>query len=150
MGKICWRVRRYIYRPQTKFAKVMFLLMSVCPQGVGVVSQHVGVWPGGSPGPHLGEGVPRPTPEGVSRPTPRGSPGPHLGGSEGPHPGGSPCPHPGGYPSMHWGRHPLTDSYCCGQYASYWNAFLWLVAFGYHWQLLLESVIIWMSSLREL
>ena len=29
-----------------------------------------GVWPGGSPGPHLG----------VSRPTPGGSPGPHLGG----------------------------------------------------------------------
>ena len=72
MGKICWRVRRYIYHPQTKFAKVMFLHVSVCPQGVGVVSQHAGVWPGGSPGPHRGEGVPRPTPEGVSRPTSRG------------------------------------------------------------------------------
>ena len=46
--------------------------------------------------------VSRSTPgEGVSRPTPRGV-----------------------YPSMHWGRLPPADSYCCGQYASYWNAFL--------------------------
>ena len=30
-----------IYRPQTKFAKVMFLQVSVCPRGSGgVVSQH--------------------------------------------------------------------------------------------------------------
>ena len=68
----------------------MFLHMSACPQGVGVVSQHAGVWPGGlqahtwgrgSPGPHLGQGVARPTPgaggpqahtQGVSRPTPEG------------------------------------------------------------------------------
>ena len=27
--------RNYYYRPQTKFAKVMFLQVSVCPQGVG-------------------------------------------------------------------------------------------------------------------
>ena len=32
---------------------------------------------------------------------------------------------PGGwYPSMHWGRPPWRDGYCCGRYASYWNAFL--------------------------
>ena len=33
----------------------------------------------------------------------------------------------GWYPSMHWGRHtpsPGRDGYCCGWYASYWNAFL--------------------------
>ena len=29
----------FIYRPQTKFAKVMFLDVSVCPRGGGV-SQH--------------------------------------------------------------------------------------------------------------
>ena len=47
--------------------------------------------------------------QGVSRPTPgEGFPGTHLGR----------------YPSMHWGRHPPADSYCCGWYASYWNAFL--------------------------
>ena len=29
------------------------------------------------------------------------------------------------YPSMHWGRPPpRRDGYCCGRYASYWNAFL--------------------------
>ena len=58
----------HFYRPQTKFAMVMFLHVSVCPQGVGVVSQHVSQ-------------VSRPTPReevegsglwGVSRPTPRG------------------------------------------------------------------------------
>ena len=43
-----------------------------------------GVWPGRSPGPHLGGS----------------SPSPHLGGSPG--------PHPGGYPSMHWGRPPTS------------------------------------------
>ena len=32
------------------------------------------------------------------------------------------------YPSMHWGRHPPppADGYCCGRYASYWNAFLFI------------------------
>ena len=31
----------------------------------------------------------------------------------------------GVYSSMHWGRHPPpADGYCCGRYASYWNAFL--------------------------
>ena len=59
---------------------------------------------GGSPGPHLG---------GVSRPTPGG--------------GGLQAHTRGVYPSMHWGRTPppTVDLYCCGRYASYWNAFLW-------------------------
>ena len=84
-------------------------------------------------------GVSRPTPEDVSRSRPGGSPGPHPGVSPGPHLGGSPGPHLGGspahtwgwspgphprgvvYPSMHEGRHlPLW-------YASYWNAFLFLL-----------------------
>ena len=84
----------HFYRPQTKFAKVMFLHVSVCPQGVGVSRP----WPrpkvevegsdlGGCLGPHPGggwgvwPGGSRPTPRGrlgglaggcVSRPTPRG------------------------------------------------------------------------------
>ena len=65
---------RIFYRPQTKFAKVMFLQVSVCPRGRGA--------PEG--GCLLQEGVSGP--------------------------GGCVHPHP--------------DGYCCGRYASYWNAFL--------------------------
>ena len=76
-------------RPQTKFAKVIFFHVSVCPRGEGGYLQaHTqqggwGVWLGGlqahtrgevegsgwvgSPGPHLGRFF-RPTPGGVSRP----------------------------------------------------------------------------------
>ena len=54
------------------------------------------------------------------------SPGPHLGvGSPGPHPGGV-CV------SQHALRQtplPLAGGYCCEQYASYWNAFLFNVCF---------------------
>ena len=86
------------YRPQTKFAKVMFLHVSVCPQG------------------------------GFSRPTPRGGRlrGLGGGGSQGLHLGG--CPGPGqGDVSQHALRQTpphQVDGYCCGRYASYWNAFL--------------------------
>ena len=48
----------------------------------------------------------------------RGSPGPHLGGSPGPHPGR--C-----IPACTEADPP--NGYCCGQYASYWNAFLYRV-----------------------
>ena len=64
----------------------------------------------------------------VSRPTPRGEvEGSGLKG------GGSPGPHPGGLQAHTWGwvsQHALrqtplqADGYCCGQYASCWNAFL--------------------------
>ena len=63
--------------------------------------------------PTLGEGSPG-LHQGVSRPTPRGYPGPHPGGSTGPHLGGS----------QHALRQTPPNGYCCGQYASYWNAFL--------------------------
>ena len=103
--------RHRYYRPQTKFAKVMFSHLSASHSVHG----------GGSPGPHpggmlrgLAGGVSRPTPRGdvegsgwgVSRPTPRGEVGGSgQGGSPGPHPwgvprptlgGGSPGPHPWG------------------------------------------------------
>ena len=58
--------------------------------------------------------------EGVSRPRPRGS----LGGCPDPHLGG--CPGPGlGCVSQQTLRQtpPSADGYCCGRYASYWNAF---------------------------
>ena len=66
------------YRPQTKFAKFMFLHVSVCPRGGGIPACLAG----------LQGGVSRSTPRGVSRPRPG------VGGSPGPHPGG-------GVPSMH-------------------------------------------------
>ena len=56
---------------QTKFAKVMFLHVSVCPQGAGIPACIAGFCPGG---------VPRPIPGGKLR-------GLAWGGSPGPHPG---------------------------------------------------------------
>ena len=50
------------YRPQTKFAKAMFLHVSVCPRGMGVS---------------------RPTARGSLRGLAGGSPGPHRGGAGG-------------------------------------------------------------------
>ena len=158
------------YRPQTKFAKVMFLHESVILFTEGMVSQHAlhvsrptpkgeaegsgwgagglqahtqwGSWgrssspqPGGSWGVWLG-GVSRTTPTGevdgsgwgVSSPTPRGVQAHTQGGLQAHTQGGSPGPHPGSgvFSRMHWGRYPppRADSYCCGWYASYWNAFL--------------------------
>ena len=67
--------------------------------------------PGGSPGPHL-RGKLRGLAGGVSRPTPGGgSPGPHTGGCIPACTEADPPP-------------PPPDGYCCGQYVSYWNAFL--------------------------
>ena len=66
---------------------------------------------GGSPGPHLG---------GLSRSTLRWSPGPDLGG-------GVCQAHTQGGVSQHALRQTTpADGYCCGRYASYWNAFLFL------------------------
>ena len=102
------------YRPQTKFAKVMFLHLSVCPGGYP--SMHCRWYPsmpcsrsGGGytsmpcrfPGPHPWGKLRRIWPGWVSRPTPKGE-------VERIWPGwGSPGPYPGVvYPSMHWGRPP--------------------------------------------
>ena len=101
----------YIYRPQTKFAKVMFLHLSVSHS-----VHRGGLLPGGpwSQGGCLVQG--------------------------GPGPGGVPGPK-GGYlvPVGVWSRGSAPggclvrgvclvetpqDGYCCGRYASYWNAFL--------------------------
>ena len=128
------------YRPQTTFAKVMFLHVPVCPQGWGVgdgvvmvsqhalqvISQHALQVSRGSPGPH---------PEGRLRGLAGGSPGPHLGVmSPGPHPRGVSRPTPRGGLQAHTGGggcipawtevDPPADGCCWGWYASYWNAFL--------------------------
>ena len=103
--------------------------------GEGVVSEHAlqvsrptpkgkfrGIWLGGSPGPH-----PRGKLRGIwSRPTAKGeiegdlvqahSQGGSLGGSGWGVPAPRGCLGGGAY---------FRDSYCCGQYASYWNAFLY-------------------------
>ena len=113
----------HFYRPQTKFAKVMFLQVSVCPRG-------------GVPAPEgcstLGRGeclVPGECllPEGV--PAPRGClvPGGLVWGGWVPAPGGS------GLRGVPDGDSPMSptpippDDHCCGRYASYWNAFLFLL-----------------------
>ena len=116
----------------------MFLHVSVILSTGGVVSQHA-------------LQVSRPTPRGevegsgwgslqahtrgqISGPTPGGSPGPqwgvslvhtrgglqaHMGGALQAHTQGGVCI------SQHALRQtPPADGYCCGRYASYWNAFL--------------------------
>ena len=85
------------YRPQTKFAKVMFLHVSVILSTEGGYSS----MPCRSPGPHPG-GVSRPTTKGVSKPTPMGV-----------------CVSQNALRQT-----PPADGYCCGRYAFYWNAFL--------------------------
>ena len=78
----------YIYHPQMKFAKVMFLHMSVCPQmGSGIPVCLAGLGRGGVcpsipcrfPGPHL-EGSMRGLAGGVLQAQTRWFPGPNLGG----------------------------------------------------------------------
>ena len=76
-----------------KFAKVMFLHVSVCPQGGGIPACIAGGIPAclagiqgvSRPKPReklrgLARGISRPTPRGVSRPTPRGVSRPTLEG----------------------------------------------------------------------
>ena len=140
--------RQYHYRPQTKFAKVMFLHLSVSHfvhRGVSTPTpwgEVEGSGQGGSPHPHpRGEiegsghgGSPGPHPGGRLTGLARGSPGPHpkgggwevlLGGGLQSHTWGGPGPDPGGVSQHALRQTPsAADCYCCGQYASYWNAFL--------------------------
>ena len=71
-----------------------------------------GTWSGGLPG---SGGVPAPGGCLV-----QGVPGPGGGAA----PGGVCSPGVGAWSGEVPGGEPLPDSYCCGQYASYWNAFL--------------------------
>ena len=119
--------------PQTKFAKVMFLHLSVSHsvhRGGGIPACLAGLQAhtqGGVEGSGRG-GVLQAHTQGGSWGVWPGvwSPGPHLGvGSPGPHRGGV-CV------SQHALRQtplPLAGGYCYEQYASYWNAFLFNVCF---------------------
>ena len=85
----------HCYRPQRSWGKVMFLHVSVI------------LFTGG-----------------FSRPTPRGRLRDLTGGYQGPHPGG-PGPGRGCVPACTETDPPFPrDSYWCGWFASYWNAFL--------------------------
>ena len=103
----CATKPRYFYRPQTKFAKVMFLHMSVILSMGGCL----GPYPGGGWGSGWG-GLQAHT-RGVSRPRPKGSPDPGLGGCVSQH-------------ALRQTPPPPADGYCGGRYASYWNAFLFI------------------------
>ena len=105
---------------RNEVAKVMFLQVSVCPQGRcllplgGVWSREVSA-PGGHllPGGAWSTGVPAlgdVCSEGMSDPRREGVSGPR------------------GVVSQHALRQtPAGDSYCCRWYASYWNAFLFVI-----------------------
>ena len=71
------------YRPQTKFAKVMFLHVSVSHSVHRGVSAPGGAWPWGVPGPGRVHGLEAPGPGGVPGPwgcLVHGVPGPRGGG----------------------------------------------------------------------
>ena len=78
------------------------------PTPKGEVKCQWGVWPGGSPGPHPG---------GKLRGLAWGSIGPHLQA------------HTQGGRGVSRPDTPPADGYCCGQYTSDWNAFLFSITF---------------------
>ena len=67
---------------------------------------------------------------GVSRPTPGMSPGQQMGGGV-----GIPACTEASTPPL-----PQADGYCCGRYASYWNAFLFFFFFSLSWHF--ESLVV--------
>ena len=83
-------LEHHFYRPQTKFAKLIFFTRVCLSTGWRGICSPGGAWSGGG---LLPWGVPAPAGEGFA---------------------------PG------WGVwRPPHDGYCCGQYTSYWNAFLY-------------------------
>ena len=83
---------------RNEVAKVMFLHLSVCPQGVCLSA----CWDTTPPG--AGTPPPEQAPKGAGTPTRAG-------------------PTPQEQPPREQAP-PPADGYCCGRYASYWNAFL--------------------------
>ena len=119
----------YFYCPQIKFAKVMFIHVCLSTGGwhpsmpcrwyPSMPAGLQGVYPSmlcRYPDPHPGGSL-RGLAGGVFRPTPRGEV--QGSGQE-----GSPGPHRGGGSQHALRQTPTPDGYCCGWYASYWNAFL--------------------------
>ena len=110
-----------MFTVRNEVAKVMFLQVSVCPQGGGVC---LSAW-WDTPPPrsrHPPEETPHPleqTPPGADTPGSRHPP--EQTPPRNKHPRGSRHP-PGADPSG--ADPPPRDGHCCGRYASYWNAFL--------------------------
>ena len=103
---------------RNEVAKVMFLQESVCPWG-GLPQCMLGYHPH-PPGPEIPPPKSRHTPP----PTGAGTPSP------------SRPPAPGA------GTPPPADGYCCGRYASYWNAFLFWKA--------MRAFVMWSHRCRAL
>ena len=124
------RVVKAFHRPQRSWG-ILFIEwecgIPACSLQTDTQGGSWGVWPGGSPGSHLG-GSWGSDLRCLQAHTLGGTPGPHPGGWKGsrPTPRGIPGTHPGGIPACTEADIPLSpaDSYCCGQYTSYWNAFL--------------------------
>ena len=103
-------------------AKVMFLHMSVILfMGGGVVSKHTLA----VASQHALQQVSR---GGVSRSTPRGELRGLAWGVSSPTPGGVSRPTPWGRGIPACTEAETSHGYCCGRYASYWNAFLFAIA----------------------
>ena len=110
---------RYFYRPQTKFAKVMFLHVCVCPHGEGGVPGQVPPGPCTHPPGQVHHPSDQVNPPGQVHPP---GPGTHTAGPG--TPSGRYTPRAGT---------PSGSSACweiratSGRYASYWNAFLLII-----------------------
>ena len=113
------------YRPQTKFSKVMFLHVSVCPQGGGVCLWSWWVW----------QTPPGQTPLGKS---PLGRPPGQTPLSPGRHPPGQMPTGRHSYYAVHAGMWSTS-----GRYASHWNAFLFYICQHHSVQIMKETVNIW-------
>ena len=114
----------------TRVAKVMFLHLSVCPQGGGSVSVHARI-PSLGPDPLRDHSLWEQMPPRTRPPRTRHPPLEQAPPEQTPTGTGTPGSR---RPSL--SRHPPwtsppppVDGYCCGWYASYWNAFLCLNLF---------------------
>ena len=102
---VCYNVSWVFITVRNEVAKVMFLQACVCPRGVSA-SVHAGI-----PPPRRAD-----TPLGADTP-PEQTP---LQEQTPPIPTGEDTPQGADTPSS------PRDGHCCGRYASYWNAFLYL------------------------
>ena len=102
----------------------MFLHVCVCPQGGGGLPRQVPPRTRYTP---LGPGTPprtRYTPQDQVPPRPGTHPRTRYTPRNQLHPPGSGTPPPDQVPPRDQVSPPPRDGYCCGRYASYWNAFL--------------------------
>ena len=138
-------VQKYdYYRPQRSWGRVIF--SKACVKNSVHSRGCLGPDPGGRlGGSGLGGGCLGPDPRwrlgglgpdpGVGWGSGWGCPGPHWGGVSRPRPGGRLGSGQGGVQAHTWGCIPActevdtppADGYCCGRYASYWNAFLFRI-----------------------